>query len=350
MSLSSNNSQDPAGLEHLSVSPIRRRVPALEKDDAEQQTTLLDEKEKEGSTDNSAEQSDTPEPETAASPAEDTPVADAPETTAQKRRDIKWQGLLLDTVLVCMVVAVLAVGGYYLKTQWDIYRVPTVMEVANKQCEELCKRREELQDAYNHADEQLLMRSRVADFDKRLARFAERTAQLNASIAEQKKLVLALQHEIRRADKEARSVAKGLLPGLQIGDVTTTRGKVYNNATISRIEGSRISLRTPYGAASFPVRELVKDNLPDMVLYALNIIDLVDMSDFTATGEAPTTPQPKNEKLRTEVKPLNASDYEPKSGGAVLDTSAGNGVSPIFPTAPRNSGDSWQAPDGDLPL
>lgn len=338
MSLSSTHSQEPAGLEHIAVNPVRP-VPALEKQQAEAEPAAE-------ATEPAADAPQDTEPQEAeATPQEE----QQPEESTQKPK-AKWLGLLLDTSLVCLVVGVLAGGGYYVKTQWDQYRVPTALEMVNQQCLELCAQREQLQDAYNHADEQLLMRRRVADFDNRLRQFSEQAAQLSASIAEQKKMVLALQHEIRRADREARGATRGMLPGLQVGDVSTTRGKVYNNATISRIEGNRISLRTPYGAATVPVRELVKDNLPDMVLYALGIIDLVDMSDFTTTGEAPNSPQPKNNKLRTEVKPLRSADYEPRSAGAVLDTNANRSSTPTLPTSPRPAGDVWQAPEGDLPL
>lgn len=339
MSLSSHKYQEPAELEHLAVKPLHRVLALEKKPSAAPQ--------EDSEPESAAPQAEDAEKNAAAEPEE--PTAETPDEQPAAPAK-KWLGILLDALLICLVLGVLAGSGYYVKTQWDMYRVPTALEMVNQQCIKLCAEREALQDAYNHADEQLLMRRRVADFDVRLRQFAEQAAQLNASIADQKKKVLALQHEIRCANKEAREATRGLLPGLMIGDVSTTRGKVYNNATISRIEGNRISLRTPYGAATIPVRELVKDNLPDMVLYALGIIELVDTSDFTATGEAPVSPQPKNAKLRTEVKPLRASDYEPRSGGAILDTNANRSTTPTLPATPRPAGDVWQAPEGELPL
>ncbi|MCH5284760.1 MAG: hypothetical protein J1E42_04080 [Akkermansiaceae bacterium] len=335
MSISSTPPHEPANkLEQLAVNPIRP-VPALDKK-AEAPAAAP------------KSQAAAPAPQ----PAEATPAADKPAAGSSKpqKKRINWAGIALDTALVLMVVGVLAGGAFYLHSQWEQYRVPTQLELLNQECLELCAKREAMQDQANEADRQLHMRQKLISLDERLKEISEDNARVTASIAEQKKLVLALQHEIRRADREARTVARGLLPGLQIGDVSTTRGKVYENASISRIDGRRIYLRTPYGAASFPINELVKDNLPDMVLYALGIIDLVNTSDFTASGAAPTTPQKKNTKLRTQVKPLKPSDYEPRKTGPVLDTN-GNKTSIHTSDGPGSaSGDSWQPPTGDLPL
>lgn len=357
MSLSSHSSsREPSGLEHLTVAPIHhvpaldRQItpapeppadaPAAEQDAPAATQTAAPAAEPAAPAAESAEQTATPETEGPAA-AEKAPAAPA---------KAKWPGVLLDTLLVCMVLAVLGGGGYYLNSEWQKYRVPSALDIAYEQCKELCARRDAMLEDFHRADEQQHMRDRAAYLSNRLRERYDQIARVEASIAEQKKMVLALQHEIRRADKEARAVARGLLPGLQIGDVTSTRGKVYQNAVIARVEGRRISLRTPYGAATLPISELVKDNLPDLVLYALGVIDLVDMSDFTATGAAPASPQPKNTKLRTTVKPVNARDYEPRSAGPVLDTNKRHTPVQTQPDSGYSAGDVWQAPEGELPL
>lgn len=320
MSLSTHSPQDQTKLTHLPVSPIRP-VPALEKKQA-----------------SSAEGSPAKPTSTNTSPAESsTPKQTTPEVTPSPAKQptkpgskFRWQDALLDTLLVSLVVAVLAGGGYYIKTQRDIYRVPSLIEQANAQCEELCKQRERLQDDANRADEQIRMRRKLTSLEDKLRQFSEEAALRTAAISDQQNRVLALQHEIRRADKEARSVARGLMPGLYVGEVTTTRGKIYTEATISRLEGKRISLRTPYGAASLFINELVKDNLPDIALYALGLIDLVDMRDFSRDGSAPTTFLPPSNKLRrqqpADSKPAAAApasdDYEPAPTGPVVDTAS----------------------------
>lgn len=337
MSLSSHTSHEPSdGLEPLSVGPIHH-VPALDKKEPEPPAEK-----------DAAEGTPEPTPEPA---AEATPDRQEAESAPTPKQPMRWQDIVLDSVLVGMVILVLAGGGYYLHTQWNKYRVPTEIELQNEQCLALCQQREKLQDDYNHADEQLRMRKHLSALDDQLISISRQCAQMNDMIAEQKKMVLALQHEIRRADRDARNVARGLLPGLQVGDVTTTRGKSYPGATISRIEGRRISLRTAYGAASFPVNELVKDNLPDLVLYALGIIELVDMSDFTTTGDAPTTPMPKSPKLRKTIQAPSSTDYEPRSTGPVLDTGKGSSTNSVLPpTGSPQHGGVWQPPTGDLPL
>lgn len=295
-----------------------------------------------------------PAPSAGATPA---PAA-APAPAAPKPK-FKWLDVLLDSTLVLMVAGVLGGGGYFLKTQWDMYRIPSIMEIAYEECEQLCNQRDALQDAYNHADEQLLMRDKLAALDARLKQRSQEEAQLNASIDEHRSQILALQHAIRRADREARNSAKGILPGLPLGDVSTKSGKVYADATISRMNGKMISLRTPYGAASVPVNDLVKEKLPQIVLYALGFIDLVDMSDFTANGDVPTSQPRINNKLRKPEISAPAQrraslNYEPSPSGPVVDTKSAPPAqgSPISapPSLPRASGDIWNAPSGDLPL
>ena len=319
MSLSSSTpSQDKPKHTHLPVSPIRP-VPALEKKRSEvsAEPALRTERQEESA---AAAPAPTPQATEAASKPVPTEQASAPHKPADKPR---WQDVLLDTLLVSLVVLVLAGGGYFIKTQRDIYRVPGAVEQMNARCLELCKQREELQDAANRADEQLHMRRKLIALEDKLRQFSDEAAQRTAAIAEQQNRVLALQHEIRRADKEARSVARGLMPGLYVGDITTTRGKLYTEATISRIEGKLISIRTPYGAASLPINELVKDNLPDIALYALGLIDLVDMRDFSANGSATYTPS--SNKIRTTPRrPVSTTpaDYEPAPTGPVVDTAS----------------------------
>lgn len=326
MSISPNAPQDKLPFSHLPVSPIRP-VPALKKDpqeDAESEkpsetprfsllAKVLDAEKEAPANAPQAEENE---------PRKESDEATAPEPV--KKPKLRWQEVLLDTLLVSMVVAVLAGGGYYLKSQRDLYRVPSLVERTNDQCIELFRKREALQDAANHADEQLHMRRKLNALETKLRQFSDEAARRTAAINEQQNRVLALQHEIRRADRDARNVARGLLPGLYVGNVTTTRGKVYTETTISRIDGKRIALRTPYGAASLPIDELVKDNMPDIVLYALGLIDLVDMRDFTSDGATPASFKPASNRLRpqsTAPRRTAPADYEPAPTGPVVDTS-----------------------------
>lgn len=351
MSLSHTPSQEHPKLPQLEVSAIPS-VPALKTAPAEPQPTATDPQPTEA----------TASPQTAEATTAPQPESPAPSAPAPRAKLARALDILLDTALVLSVIGVLGGGGYYLKTQWDKYRVPTIMEIAYAECEQLCSQREKLQDAYNHADEQLLMRNKVAALRDRIAAITKEAAALDTSIANHQTRILALQHEIRRANKDARNVAKGLLPGLPVGDVTTTRGRTYANATISRLYGKRISLRTPSGAASIPIDELQAGNLPDIVLYALGLIELVDTNDFTANGEAPPATTLPNPKLRPAPTRDTAhkskrpdTSYEPAPTGPIVDTQSNRNApgadnTPIPDFRRPASSNTWHAPTGDLPL
>lgn len=312
--------------------------------------------------------------------AEEQPAAPAPETTvntenasekpaaaaeqetpAPKKRRVDVAGLALDTLLVCMVVGAIGGGIWYLNEKLSVLRVPTPMELAMQKKMELCQERESLQGKAYHADEQLHMRRRLAALVEQQRTLQRRIEEKKQAVETAHQQVLGLQHEIRQEDKTSRSVAKGLLPGLSIGDASTTTGRVHRNATIHRLEGNRISLRTPEGQVRFPVRELVKDNLPDIARYAFGIDDLVDMSDFELTPGAPAPKPRKGRLIKTETKPAadnaapDTADYEGEGGAPVVDTDANRnstltgegGEEPDTLTPPA---DSWTPPSGELPL
>lgn len=280
-------------------------------------------------------------------------AAETPSPAARKR-DIA--GVALDTLLVLLLAGALGGGCWYLNNELEKYRVPSPMETAAQENIALCQQREALQtDAYR-ADEQLHKR-------RRLSALAQRNTELKKRIEEKKHVletlhqkVLAVQHDIRQEDKSFRTVAKGLLPGMPIGDATTTTGKTYRNAVIRRIEGGRITLRMPEGQTTFPVNQLVKDTLPDFARYAFGLDDMVDMSDFEVTAEQPK-PKVRKGKLIPAKKPAETEgvkDYDPAAGAPVVDTDANKtstwtGVGEDAPEEPTPA-DHWQPPTGDLPF
>lgn len=237
--------------------------------------------------------------------------------------------LVADSMLVLLITAATGTTGYYLKHQYERFRVPTPMEMVMQENEQLCKKHEALRERAFHADEQLHMRRRLAYQERRLGQDSQQIADLEASIAEQRSRVLAIQHEIRSADKECRSVARSLLPGMPIGNATTTTGKAYRNAVIYRIDNKNIVLRTPEGQSRFPVRQLVKDNLPTLARYAFGLENLVDVSDFD-TAESLDTPVKQESAPATAPAPTPSpapekraeTSYEPEEGAPVVDTDA----------------------------
>ena len=278
-----------------------------------------------------------------------------------KKRE--WSGILLDCTLVAALVAVLGGGAWYINNAMQQYRVPTPMEIAMAEHTDLAKRRDALEDRARKADEQIRLRKRDAALDAQLAQRHRQIEAREESVNSLHSRVLALQHEIRQEDKTYRSVAKSLLPGLAIGDATTTSGKRYNNAVIHRLEGNNIVLRTPEGQTRFPVTQLVKDKLPDIARYAFGLDDMVDMSDFEVVDGSPK-PKARKGKLITPHAPapkeaktsaIDPSAYE-QGGRPVVDTDANKtttatGTSDDDPAAtPQPSTEQWTPPTGDLPM
>lgn len=291
--------------------------------------------------------------------AAETPATPTP-VPAKPRRKTDWAGVALDVTLVGLLIGAIGAGIWYLNKELGKVRVPSPMEMAVQKNVELCQQRDALQAKAFHADEQLHQRRRVASLVQQCADKQRLIEEKKAAIESAHQQVLALQHDIRQEDKTNRSVAKGLLPGMPIGDASTTTGRVHRNAVIHRLEGNRVSLRTPEGQVRFPLRELVKDGLPDIARYAFGIDDLVDMSDFEVTAGTPA-PKPRKGKLITPAAPApqqpkaeestEEPDYEGDGGAPVVDTEA--------PTVPADGGsdfkpipatDSWQPPTGDLPM
>lgn len=278
-----------------------------------------------------------------------------PETPSTPKKD--RAGLVLDSLLVIMLAGALGGGAWYLNHELKQYRVPGPMEQAAKDHVELCRTRDALQEKAYHADEQLHLRKRLSNLAMRSSELQRRLAEKKQVMDTQHQKVLAVQHDIRQEDRSFRTVAKGLLPGMAIGTATTTTGRTYHNAVIRRLEGGRITLRMPEGQTTFPVNQLVKDNLPDLARYAFGQADMVDMSDFEVTADQPK-PKVRKGKLITTKAPAkeeNAApkDYEPAAGAPVVDTDA-NKTSTWTSEgedAPTSvPADSWKAPEGELPF
>lgn len=282
----------------------------------------------------------------------------AKETKEEKpKAKAHWGGFLLDSFLVLALLGTLGGGGYYLKQELDKYRVPSIMEITMRENLELCKQREALQAQAYHADEQIHMRKLLARLERQLGDFSRQIADKEEDITEEHNRVLALQHEIRQADKDARSVARSLLPGMHVGNVTTTSGKAYRDAVIYRMEGKLITLRSPEGQVRFPLNQLVKESLPTLARYAFDKEDLIDMSDFEASPMDAAAARQRATKREPQAQPEQKAqpeekDYEAASGAPVVDTDANRTTTNDAgdESAPRQEEDPWQAPLGDLPM
>ncbi len=279
------------------------------------------------------------------------PGEEAPAPSPERRR--RWGAICVDAALVLLLIGVLAAAGYCFRLTTDRYHVPTPMEQLLSESEELERRYNELLPQANQADTQLHMRARLAQLEGQLARYSSQIADKKASLDEHHGQVLAMQYNIRQADETNRSIARSLLPGMPVGNVTTSTGKAYRNATIYRLDKRYIYIRFPEGQVRFPLRHLVKDNLPDLARYAFGELDLVDMSDFEQTGDAPAPAQtrPAPRRNAASAAPQAARSYDPTPGAPVLDTEANRTSTIDVPDeSSSDEPDAWEAPTGDLPM
>ncbi len=275
-----------------------------------------------------------------------TPETDAP---TRKRR---WGAIFLDATLVVLILAVVGTALYYSHLTLQRYHVPTPMEQLLAESEELDRRYNELLPKANQADTQLHLRARLAQLEGQQARLSAQIAEKKASLDDHHGQVLAMQYAIRQADETNRGIARSLLPGMPVGNVTTTTGKAYRNATIYRLDKRYIYLRFPEGQVRFPIRHLVKDNLPELARYAFGELDLVDMSDFEQTGDAaPPAPARPAARPAAPAERNQATSYDPAPGAPVLDTEANRTTTSRVPEGDSQEQESdWDAPSGDLPM
>lgn len=296
-------------------------------------------------------------PETKAEPkpeAETQPPAKEKDTTpkAEKKRG-GFAAAFFDFILVMLLLGAIGGGAWYVYQQMELYRVPSPLELAQAEHLGLCKQHEQLQDSAYKADEAIHMRERITHLNLQLDAVKRQITEHKQGIAAERGRIHSLQREIRQEDRTSRGVAKNLLIGLPVGNVSTTNGRVYSDAIIHRLEAGRITLRTPQGQVRFPVAMLVKDNLPDMARYAFGIDDMVDMSDFEATPDSPAPKKRRKGKIISPRKPstqVTEPSYEPAPGAPVVDAPTQPATITVEPGLTPEDDGSWQAPEGALPI
>lgn len=274
-----------------------------------------------------------------------------PEPPAKKTGG--WGAAVVDFILVMLLLGLIGGAAWYIHQQTEMYRVPSPLELAQQEQLELCKQHVELQDAAYKADEQLHMRQRITHLELQQEAVQRQLAEHKQGIAAERERVFSIQREIIQEDKTSRSVAKTLLIGLPVGNVSTTNGRAYHNAIIHRLEGGRITLRTPQGQVRFPVAQLVKDNLPDMVRYAFGLDDMVDMSDFEAAPGSPAPRKRSNGKIIVPRKPstqVTEPNYEPEAGAPIVEAPTKPATITVEPGLTPEDDGSWQPPQEALPI
>lgn len=276
------------------------------------------------------------------------PKAEAPAAEQAPRKKTSVGGIIFDGLLVLTLLGGIGAGAWYITKELEQYHIPSPMEMAQNEHLKLCQQHEQLQNAAYQADEQLRMRERISSLEVQIADIKRQIAECRQSISEEEARVLSLQREIRQEDKTSRAVARSLMIGLPIGNAATRNGRTYPDAVVHRLQAGQITLRFPSGQTTFPISQLVKDNLPDIVRYALGVDDMVDMSDFDKT------PKRRKGKLITPRKaPVKVSteptSYEPESAGPVVNTQAPATIT-VEPAPAQEDDAHWEAPTAPLPL
>ncbi len=368
MSLSSRNitpeDEDFAEIQFRPRPKAAQAVPLKENDTDTKAVTIAQpnpaKQEKEKSPEESKEKQVSPpaeeaitKDETKAPEKEDKPEPKEP--TAKEKKQYGAFSVLFDTLLVVILLAILGAGGWYIKRQMDIYRVPSAMEIALQENQRLQRERAELIEAYNLADEQIAMQTSLNHLRNELGKILSECSAIEQSIANNKNSILAMQHQIRTADREYHSIALSLLPGMSIGDAATTRGSSsLRDAYIYRVQGQMITLRSPEGQITIPIRNLVKTNLPRLARYAFGEEELVDMSDFDSNGSTPAgtiqqAPPTQSSPTPQPAAPTSQS-YEPTSGAPVVDTTSGSTISAPEESSSGRSVEAWVPTEGELPF
>lgn len=293
----------------------------------------------------------------------------APETSAPNRPKKKstWGGTFLDLSLVLITAGLIGGSAYYLHQHLKDYHIPTALELAMEENAKLIKLQLSLEQEAFRADTETRLKQRFDELQTQLGQIDSAVKDKGSALDSARGKILALQHEIRQEDKNARSFARNqLIPGMMVGVIRTKRGHVYNGAIIRGIENKKITVRHDSGQARFDLNLLELDSLPTIVRYAIGVDNLIDTSDFQSTSSLnpkSTVPAkaaqetPKAEKIEKTVraKPKVVSQsyasYDPKPGVPVLDSKQRTSSSSSNnSTGMPNNTAVWDAPDAPLPL
>jgi len=279
------------------------------------------------------------------------------------KKSSRWKDNLLDFTLSAMLISLLVGTGFHLNKEITRYHIPSPLELASQENEKLVAKIIELETETFNADKRIRLVISEEKLRKTHAETVLTKLQKKKSIESLYQSIIAEQDRIREADTSARRIAREqLLPGIPIATITNKRGQVYNNCVIYRIENKHVSLRHSTGQSRIPLSQFPKKDLPTLIRYALDELDLVNTQDFDSANslrnnnsisELPRK-TPKENFKRESVSVLNhysssiSTNFDPRPGSPTLDSkSATPNSSPQ--KRQTNNFDEWHAPD-DAPL
>ncbi len=296
----------------------------------------------------------------------ETPLVEpAPTPAPTPTKKSRAAGLFLDFILIATTASLLAGSAWYLNKQMKSYHIPTALELAMEENAKLSQLQQTLEEGAFKADQQNRLNQHFTQLQQQLDKVDEAVSKKKGQIDTAKRKILALQHQIRQSDREARNIARNqLMPGMMLGVIKTKKGTVYNGAVIRGLEGKRITIRHDSGQARFDVSLLQTENLPILARYGLGLDNLVDMSDFSSTQElTPNDAEKNNEQKKEEQAQKNQSvskkpetrtrsfaSYDPKPGLPVVDSTRQKTSGGSADMSSPSNVNIWDAPDDPLPL
>ncbi len=281
-------------------------------------------------------------------------------TPAKASKKARFGNFCLDFLLVAMTASLIGGSAWYLNKQLKAYHIPTALELAMEENSKLAQMQQKMEEEAFRADRNARLNLRFKQMQDKLSQLDQEIAKKKSALESAKGQILAVQHQIRQADRDARNLSRNqLLPGMMVGVIRTKNGQVYNGAIIRGIEGKRITVRHDSGQARFNLNLLETDTLPALVRYALGLDDLVNTSDFETSSETSTkaksSPEPETKTAKAStpkgrIVTQSYANYDPKPGVPVVDTSKQTKSSNTAEAPTPSYTDTWDAPDAPLPL
>lgn len=299
-------------------------------------------------------------PKTEAKPKVTATELDTASPVTKPSKKARFGNFCLDFLLVAMTASLIGGSAWYLNKQLKAYHIPTALELAMAENAKLAKIQHDMEEEAFRSDKSARLKLRFKNLQDQLTQLDQEIGKKKAALDAAKGKILASQHQIRQADRDARNLARNqLLPGMMVGVLRTKNGQVYNGAIIRGIDGKKIIVRHDSGQARFNISLLETDSLPALVRYALGLDELVDTSDFEQGQEPEEKPKSKRNKKdkspntaqnRGRIVTQSYANYDPKSGVPVLDSSRQTKTSNTADAPAASNIDAWDAPDAPLPL
>ncbi len=311
------------------------------------------------------QESPTPESKPEVQVTEPSPVVETPQekevapvlTAKKPSKKARFGNFCLDLLLVAITASLIGGSAWYLNKQLKTYHIPTALELAMEENAKLAQIQQQLEEEAFRADRNKRLNLRFKQLQDKLTQLDQEVTKKKSALETAKGQILATQHKIRQADRDARNLSRNqLLPGMMVGVIRTKNGQVYNGAIIRGIDGKKIIVRHDSGQARFNLNLLETDTLPALVRYALGLDELVDTSDFEqspapkAQDKSKKTSEAKTAQSKGRIVTQSYANYDPKPGVPVLDSSRQTKASNTGDATAPSSAGAWDAPDAPLPL